>query len=66
MTNQENAVLTCKAIKELANNEAALDNLQSYLTQHYDIWLEKYARTPDGLTAELTHFAHIEEGEADA
>ena len=62
MTNKENAVLTCKAIKELANNEAALENLQSYLTQHYDIWLQKYASTPDGLTTELIQFANIGEG----
>lgn len=62
MTNKENAVLTCKAIKELANNEAALENLQSYLTQHYDVWLQKYASTPDGLTTELIQFANMGEG----
>lgn len=59
--NQENARRTAKAIRLLAENPGALDNFESYLSQHYDVWLEKFASTPEGLTAELEHFANIEE-----
>lgn len=61
MSNKENAALTVAAIRRFAENPEALENFESYLTQHYDIWLTKYANTPDGLTAELSHFAHIGE-----
>ena len=61
MSNKENAALTVAAIRHFAENPEALENFESYLSQHYDIWLTKYANTPDGLTAELSHFAHIRE-----
>ncbi len=61
MSNKENAALIVAAIRHFAENPEALENFESYLTQHYDIWLTKYANTPDGLTAELSHFAHIGE-----
>lgn len=47
----------CKAIKILAEKPANLDNLESYLSQHFDEWLAKYARTPEELTAEMKNFA---------
>ena len=51
----------CKAIKELANNETALSNFESYLARHFDKWLNKYANTPEGIAAELQSFAKIAE-----
>ena len=56
---KEIAEQTAKAIKQLAENPGALDNFESYLAQHYDIWVKKYANTPDGLTDELTRFSNI-------
>lgn len=49
----------CEAIKSLANDETRLDNLQSYLSQHFRAWLEKWARTPEGIAFEMKSFAKI-------
>lgn len=48
------------AIKELASNQKKLDNLESYLSKHFDIWMERYANTPYDITYELKGFAEIE------
>ena len=48
------------AIKELASNQKKLDNLENYLSEHFDIWMEKYANTPEGIIYELKGFAEIE------
>ena len=45
------------AIKELASNPKKLDNLENYLSEHFDIWMEKYANTPEGIIYELKGFA---------
>ena len=47
-------------IKELASNQKKLDNLENYLSEHFDIWMEKYANTPSGIIYELRGFAEIE------
>lgn len=48
------------AIKELASDTKKLDNLESYLSIHFDIWMERYANTPCDITYELKCFAEIE------
>ena len=48
------------AIKELALNQKKLDNLESYLSKHFDIWMERYANTPYDITYELRGFAEME------
>ena len=48
------------AIKELALNQKKLDNLESYLSKHFDIWMERYANTPSGIIYELRGFAEME------
>ena len=48
------------AIKELASDTKKLDNLESYLSKHFDIWIKKYANTPSGIIYELRGFAEIE------
>ena len=48
------------AIKELASDTKKLDNLESYLSKHFDIWMERYANTPCDITYELRGFAEIE------
>ena len=57
--NERNAERLINAIKRLAEDPAALENLKSYLTYHFDTWQEKYANTPDGLAAELESFSNI-------
>lgn len=49
----------CEAIRTLASKPENLDNLESYLSHHFPVWLEKYADTPEGLTAELRQFAEM-------
>lgn len=56
---EEEARQFCAAIKKLAANEAALDNLESYLSMHFDKWLKHYADYPGGITYELETFAEI-------
>lgn len=48
-----------EAIRALVNNEDALDNLKYYLSMHFDVWMQKFASTPESITAELNSFAHI-------
>ena len=56
---EEEARQFCAAIKKLAANEAALDNLENYLSHHFEKWLKGYADYPGGITDELERFAEI-------
>ena len=47
----------CKAIRTLAEDTEALENFEFYLALHFDAWLEKWANTPENITAELMNFA---------
>lgn len=49
-----------EAIKTIASKPQNLDNLEIYLTYHFPAWLEKFANTPEGITAELKAFAEME------
>ena len=51
----------CEAIKAMADNEYSIDNFESYLSYHFDKWLEMWANTPENITAEIKHFASISE-----
>lgn len=57
---KEYATMFVNAIKELATKEDNLDNLELYLSNHFDVWMEKYANTPSGLATELKQFAEME------
>ena len=57
---EEQAKEFIEAIKTMASRESALNNFQCYLESHFAVWLEKYANTPDGITAELKAFAEME------
>ena len=37
-----------------------IDNLEYYLENHFDVWMEKYAHTPEGLAHEMKSFAEME------
>lgn len=56
---EEQAQALCKALKVMASNENAIDNFESYLTQHFDVWMQKWANTPDGLVDEIKNFAEM-------
>ena len=48
------------AIKTIAAKENNLDNLECYLSYHFTEWMEKFANTPEKITAELKCFAEME------
>lgn len=49
-----------EAIKVLAGKPENLDNFESYLSYHFDVWFEKYVNTPENLIAEIRQFAEAE------
>ena len=49
----------CSAIRNLADDEEALNNFESYLSYHFDTWLKEFASTPEGLTSELKCFSEM-------
>ena len=57
---ENSASVLCKAIKKLAENLDTLDNFESYLSHHFDTWLEKFASTPEDMSSEFQHFSEIE------
>lgn len=50
----------CKAIKLLAENPDSLESLESYLSGHFQSWLEKFADKPENISADLAAFAEME------
>ena len=58
--NDKLALEFVKAIKTLAEKPDNLDNLECYLSHHFDVWMEKFANTPENLTAEIKMFAEME------
>lgn len=56
---EEYARRFCKAIKTLAEKPANLDNLESYLSKHFNEWLRKFASTPEDMVAEMKAFADM-------
>lgn len=49
-----------QAIKTISEKQANLDNFESYLSRHFPAWLEKFANTPENITAELKAFAEMD------
>jgi len=60
MNNKESAKMFVDAIAELANKPDNLYNLESYLSMHFDKWIEKFANTPEGLAIEMKSFANMD------
>ena len=56
---EKTAQVFVKAIKMLAEKPENLDNLESYLSQHFEVWMRKYANTPNDITYELLGFAEM-------
>lgn len=57
---EELARVFVNAIKEIAQKEDNLDNLEGYLSFHFETWMQKYASTPLGITQELSCFASMD------
>ena len=49
-----------QAIKTIASKEENLNNFELYLAYHFETWLQKFAHTPETITAELKAFAEME------
>ena len=58
--NRENAIIFCEAIRAFSEKPENLENLESYLSCHFDKWLEKWANTPEKLSGELLNFSSME------
>lgn len=49
-----------EAIRMFAEKPDNIDNFESYLSYHFDVWMEKYASDSEGLVSEMKHFAEME------
>lgn len=49
-----------EAIRMFAEKPDSIDNFESYLSYHFDVWMEKYANYPEGLVSEMKQFAEME------
>lgn len=47
------------AIKTIAEKPQNLDNLELYLSLHFQLWLDRFANTPEDITAEMQEFANM-------
>ena len=60
MKHDQTAAQFAAAIKTIAEKPENLDNLEHYLSLHFSAWLEKFANTPETITAELQAFAEMD------
>jgi len=49
-----------EAIRLFAEKPDNIDNLESYLSRHFEAWMENYASYPEGLVSEMKSFAEME------
>ena len=61
MKNEENARLFVEAVKKISKKNYVLENFESYLSWHFDSWLEKYSANPDTFVEEFLYWANSEE-----
>ena len=50
----------CEAIKALASKEENLENMECYLSMHFEKWLSVFASTPADIVSEMQNFAEME------
>jgi hypothetical protein len=60
MNNQKAAEMFTNAIRQIVNKPNNIDNLELYLGQHFDKWLEKFANTPESMAIEMKSFAEMD------
>jgi len=62
MTYTDNAAAAysfIEAIKKISSKPENIENLRSYLSSHFDVWLNRYANTPLDLAIEMQSFADM-------
>lgn len=57
---EQTAKLFCEALQTIAGKPENLENLETYLSIHFSKWLDKFANTPENITAELKQFAEMD------
>lgn len=57
---EQTAKQFCEALQTIAGKPQNLENLEHYLSMHFPEWLERWANTPEKITAELKQFAEME------
>ena len=49
----------CETLQTIAGKPENIENLELYLSMHFPEWIEKFANTPENITAELRQFAEM-------
>ena len=57
---EQDAKEFCEAVKTIAEKPENLENLELYLSIHFQKWLDRFANYPESITAELKHFAEMD------
>ena len=57
---EQTAKQFCEALRAIAGKPENLNHLESYLSYHFAEWMNKYANTPENITAELKSFADLD------
>ena len=60
MKHEKTAQQFIEAIKTISEKPQNLENLEIYLSYHFPAWLEKFANSPEKITAELKAFAEMD------
>lgn len=60
MKYKQNAREFIQAIKTISEKPQNLENFESYLSYHFEKWLEIWANTPEKIAAELKAFAEMQ------
>ena len=56
---KKEAEIMKNAILAFAEDREALENFESYLSYHFDVWMKKYAHTPGDMCGEFKNFAEM-------
>lgn len=57
---EEQADRLCNAIRHMVDDENALENFNSYLSYHFDVWLNEYVNdNVENFVSEVECFAHM-------
>ena len=59
-TQEISAQKVADAIRAFADHPERIENFESYLSQHFQAWLERFGQTPEDLSDELLSFATME------
>lgn len=58
--NKTNAETMKKALENFSNHPERIENFIFYIENHFSIWMQTHASTPEGLTTELLYFSEME------